>query len=39
VKLRRLLARSQGPQLEHFRNTRRLFKSIERWLFLEEEAT
>src|ERR1039457_6361348 len=25
--------------LEHFRNTRRLFKSIERWLFLEEKAT
>jgi len=25
--------------LEHFRNTRRLFESIERWLFLEEKPT
>src|ERR1017187_6883964 len=25
--------------LEHFRNTRRLFKSVERWIFLEEKAT
>src|SRR5665213_3324739 len=29
----------ETSQLEHFRNTRRLFKSIERWLFLEEKAT
>src|ERR1035441_936681 len=28
-----------SARLEHFRNTRRLFKSIERWLFLEEKAT
>jgi hypothetical protein len=29
----------EGAALEHFRNTRRLFESSERWLFLEEKAT
>jgi hypothetical protein len=38
---RRNLSKGLGKdsKLEHFRNARRLFKSIERWLFLEEKAT